>query len=47
MIRDAIGRIRRSAPALVAIILTTSVAVGYPIAPVNAIGPCTRNRFIK
>ena len=38
MIRDAIGRIRRSAPALVAIILTTSVAVGYPVAPVNALG---------
>ena len=38
MIRDAIGRIRRSAPALVAIILTTSVAVGYPVAPVNAVG---------
>ena len=38
MIRDAVGRIRRSAPALVAIILTTSVAVGYPVAPVNAVG---------
>ena len=38
MIRDAIWRIRRSAPTLVAIILTTSVAVGYPVAPVNAIG---------
>jgi cell wall-associated NlpC family hydrolase len=38
MIRDAIGRIRRSAPTLVAIILTTSVVVGYPVAPVNATG---------
>jgi septal ring factor EnvC (AmiA/AmiB activator) len=38
MIRDAIGRVRRSAPILVAIILTTSVVVGYPVAPVNAIG---------
>ena len=38
MIRDAIGRIRRSTPTLVAIILTTSVVVGYPVAPVNAIG---------
>jgi hypothetical protein len=38
MIRDAIGRVRRSAPVLVVIILTTSVVVGYPVAPVNAIG---------
>ncbi len=38
MIRDAIGRVRRSAPILVAIILTTSVAVGYSNASVNALG---------
>lgn len=37
MIRDAIGRIRRSTPFLVAIILTTSVAVGYSNASVNAL----------
>jgi cell wall-associated NlpC family hydrolase len=43
MIRDAIGRIRRSAPALVAIILSTSVAVGYPVAPVNALGHVPAN----
>ena len=43
MIRDAIGRIRRSAPALVAIILSTSVAVGYPVAPVNALGHLPAN----
>ena len=38
MIRDAIGRVRRSTPILVAIILTTSVAVGYSNAPANAFG---------
>ena len=43
MIRDAIGRVRRSAPALVAIILSTSVAVGYPVAPVNALGHLPAN----
>ncbi len=36
MIRDAIGRVRRSTPILVAIILTTSVAVGYSNASANA-----------
>ena len=38
MIRGAVGRIRRSAPILVAIILTTSVAVGYSNASANALG---------
>ena len=38
MIRGAIGRIRRSAPLAVAIILTTSVAVGYSSTPVGALG---------
>ena len=43
MIRGAVGRIRRSAPILVAIILTTSVAVGYSNASVNALGFSPRN----
>ena len=43
MIRDAIRRVRRSAPVLVAIILSTSVAVGYPVAPVNALGKLPAN----
>ncbi|NBW92247.1 MAG: hypothetical protein EBR53_07305, partial [Actinobacteria bacterium] len=43
MIRDAIGRVRRSAPVLVAIILTTSVAVGYSNASVNALVFSPRN----
>jgi hypothetical protein len=38
MIRGAIGRIRRSAPLAVAIILTTSVAVGYSSTPAGALG---------
>ena len=38
MIRGAIGRIRRSAPLAVAIILTTSVAVGYSSTPASAFG---------
>ena len=38
MIRGAIGRIRRSAPLAVAILLTTSVAVGYSSTPASAFG---------
>ena len=38
MIRDAIGRIRRSVPVLAAIILSTTVAVGVIAMPVQATG---------
>ena len=38
MIRDAIGRVRRCVPRLVAIILTTSVAVGVVVMPAQALG---------
>ena len=38
MIRGAIGRIRRSTPLAVAILLTTSVAVGYSSTPASALG---------
>jgi len=37
MIRNAIGRMRRCVPRLAAIILTTSVAVGYIAAPARAL----------
>jgi cell wall-associated NlpC family hydrolase len=38
MIRDAVGRIRRSVPVLAAIILSTTVAVGVIAMPVQATG---------
>ncbi len=38
MIRNAIGRVRRCVPRLVAIILTTSVAVGVVVMPAQALG---------
>ena len=38
MIRNAVGRVRRCVPRLVAIILTTSVAVGVVVMPAQALG---------
>ena len=38
MIRNAIGRVRRCVPRMAAIILTTSVAVGYIVVPAQALG---------
>ena len=38
MIRIAVGRVRRCVPQLAAIILTTSVAVGFIAMPAQALG---------
>ena len=38
MIRNASGRVRRCVPQIAAIILTTSVAVGYIVVPTQALG---------